>query len=503
MRWSDDGVGLWLLDLCACESYWHAQATMQGTSVLELLRTIVGAMSGAAGSPVRAVLADHPWQAVLLQRHMRERRLSGLVVANGPFGASLYRELTWDVWWSCTDVLMEHLLAAGGRLGEHAAFRRQREQMRRAVRRMGLELPWQLEGVEALAIKRRFGNLMHDLWRWAYGSTQAAAADAPGALTASPLFPDREPEAKTFASGFPWRGFVWPHRPQVSRHLDAPLCEWEHIEPFLREDFDRLCALPTWQAGERVVSLEWRLVFHDMSCLTVPVRFRHPHLLHLERGSHATALLQALYAFEGAIPRQYRTYEGAQRRDETMPAIPIAGWELVLAERLTLPARSVGLFGDQLSLGAPGSGARAASFEEMAVLQLENKLPIALEAYDLRSDWLPEDSFHARAADSAGFSGSFEASGPATAESLRSLTAVALRRPLYLYRQPRVFKSLGHSSTWRFSERTMAKWWQKARQPRAAPDLQRDYYRLTDGEQRVFWVFKDTAEQWFIHGVFA
>jgi hypothetical protein len=49
----------------------------------------------------------------------------------------------------------------------------------------------------------------------------------------------------------------------------------------------------------------------------------------------------------------------------------------------------------------------------------------------------------------------------------------------------------------------MAKWWQRNRSPRSVPDLQRDYYRLTDRERRAYWVFKDTAEQWFIHGVFA
>jgi hypothetical protein len=43
----------------------------------------------------------------------------------------------------------------------------------------------------------------------------------------------------------------------------------------------------------------------------------------------------------------------------------------------------------------------------------------------------------------------------------------------------------------------MAKWWA------AASSLQRDYYRLTDNEQRSFWVFKDNLGQWFIHGIFA
>src|SRR5690606_39222006 len=120
----------------------------------------------------------------------------------------------------------------------------------------GLATPWMLKAVEPLAVKRRFGPLIRDLWVWAYGSAAATPLDAPAPAG---LFPDLEPDALAFSSGFPWRSFVWPQRPHVARHLDSPLCEWTHVEPFLREDFDRLCALPTWHAGERVVSLEWRL----------------------------------------------------------------------------------------------------------------------------------------------------------------------------------------------------------------------------------------------------
>jgi hypothetical protein len=124
-------------------------------------------------------------------------------------------------------------------------------------------------------------------------------------------------------SGFPWQSFTFASLLQVSRHLEEPLCEWQHLEVLLGEDFDRLCGLSSWLAGERIVSLEWRLTLRDLSHHVVPIRFRHPHSLHLEKGLHPTALLQALYAFEGTLLR--RRPKG-RAGSEVAPAVtPIIG----------------------------------------------------------------------------------------------------------------------------------------------------------------------------------
>lgn len=506
-RVMDWGDGFWLLDLDACASYWQAQAARRGTDAVSLVRLVLNSyraprvpddaggvassvtglqarsllapcqrrpvrtapdtnlgldvpiraqLEGAAqGNAWRAALARHPWQALLLARHLRERKLRGLVSFEGTLGQQLYRELDWETWWTCIDALAKHRKRLGMKPCDLPTYQRQKAQMQRAVKRLGLRSPWELRQLSSPAVRRRFGALVRDAWDWAYGETGGMAAGL-------------------FQTAFPWQAVAVEDKPRVVTHLDDPLCEWPHVEALLREDFDRLCDLSSWQAGERVVSLEWRLVFRDLSHLSVPIRFRHPHSLHLERGLHATALLQAFYAFEGAVPRQTDT-------DDYV--IPIVGWSLTIDERLRLPARAVGLFGDQQQS------------EELALLTLENKLKVPLEAYELLADWLPEDSFQ-RVGIAGAAPPAREADG---GQAVPTLMLLGRRRPLFLYKTPHLYDNGGRSTAWEFCERTMSKWW--GGKPEST--LQRDYYRVLDREMRSFWVFRDTRGQCFVHGLYA
>lgn len=479
MRWSDT---IWLLDLTPCASYWEARARAAGGSAADLIRATLEASLQRLGGSLRAVFAAHPWQAALLLTHMQERRLTGVVVGpsqdarpdysgssqpslRASFGDILFKDLTWEVWWECAEQLADHLKASETtkRRFDPVRFKSQCAQLRRAVKRLGLATPYHLRALPPAQIQRRFGAVLRDMGQWAYG----APVPASEAL---------------FETGFPWQSFVFTSLPSVMRHLESPLCEWSHLESLLREDFDRLCELSSWLAGERVVSLEWQIVLPDWSRLVIPIRFRHPHSLHLEKGSHATSLLQALYAFEGSRLRP------AGEDGPILHDTSILGWTLVITERLRLPPRSLGLFEPTVFWvdgGKTGGRPDAQGADELALLQLENKLKVPLESFALRSDWLPEDSY-ARGA-------------PVSSDDVgRPLQMLAAERPLYLYRRPIPFDPKGRSCAWRFVERTMGKWWSDQ-----GRHLQRDYYRLTDGEHKDHWVFKDTQGQAYMHGVYA
>lgn len=462
MEW---GEGLWLLDLSVCLTYWSAQAAFRGADPLQLIGAQLEAVAAEHGIKAwSGVMAAHPWQGLLLARHMRERDVRGFLSVDGPFGQTLFREVGWDTWRSSIESLAAHRWALGIKPSEPATIRKQLTQMERAVKRLGLRTPWSLREIPGDQLRRRFGALVRDARDWAYGEDEAS---------------------DLFATGFPWQGVVIDDKPRVVTHLEHPLCEWEHIEPLLREDFDRLCALATWQAGERVVSLEWRLVFRDLSNLAVFIRFRHPHPLHLEKGAHATALLQAFYSFQSSVPRQSIEGAAGQVLEAEAFAVPIVSWSLVVDERLSLPPRALTLFDD-------GVGSDA-----LALLHMENRLKIPLEAYELRSDWLPEDSY-CRA-------GLATADG-SSAEALPSLRELARTRPLFLYESPQRFDNVGTSAAWEFRERTAVKWWESAAGSSSVgrgPMAQRDYYRLTDREQRSYWVYRDTQSQCFVHGVYA
>ena len=503
MRFSDT---TWLLDLSLVASYWQARASARSSSrsraVAEpspatALGLISELLAGLFPDGYRAAAAEHPWRALLLVGQMRERRLTGLFASDGPFGERLFRELTWDIFWQRTSELSEHLAATTRKRFDCAMLRRQSEQMRRAVRRLGIAAPWSMKDVPALAMRRRFGAVLRDVWEWTYGVEAAASASSSLGGTSTPLFPSLSESdvgpAGVFAAGFPWQGFAPATLPAVTRHLDTPVWEWAHLEPLLREDFDRLTP-PGDGAGERVVSLEWRLVLHDLSHLTVPIIFRHPHCLGLERGHHATALLQALYAFEAQIALHGKE----SGLGDVAPVI--VGWELRLEERLVVPPRLAGFFGDVATLDPDGRHEVVATAEEMTLLSLENKLKIPLLGYGTRADWTPEDAYAAVA------TGKREPRLDEMAAIMReahrqSLGALAARRPLYLYKRPSTYDNKGRSSAWEFLERTMAKWW--ARGSASERELQRDYYRLVDGDGRTLWVFKDTVGRWFVHGVFA
>lgn len=462
MEWGD---GYWLLDLSSCLKYWSAQAAWQKLEPLQIITAQLEAVAVATEiKSWRGAMAAHPWQALLLAHHMRERRIAGVLSVDAPLGQSLLRELSWETWRLCVESLAAHRWTLGIKASEPATIRKHLNQMERAVKRMGLRTPWSLREIPSEQLQRRFGALVRDAYVWAYGSSDIAAI---------------------WDSGFPWQLLVVEDKPQVTTHLDEPLCEWDHIQVLLSQDLDRLCALACWQAGERVVSLEWRLVFRDFSQLAVPIRFRHPHPLHLEKGAHATALLQALYAFQNTVPRQTLEDGSGQVFAAEAFVVPIVGWTLVVDERLQIPAKGRALFDD-------GVGGDA-----QALLQIENRLRIPLQAYALRSDWLPEDSFCQL--------GQIK-DAPMPAESIPSLCEIARKRPLFIYENPQNFAQEDGAVRWEFCERTAAKWWSVAKNPsdQIAPSTaQRDYYRLTDRQQRSYWVYRDTQSQCYLHGVYA
>ncbi len=437
MRWKE---GVWLVDLAATRSYWETQARRRGVPLGELWRSLATGLLGADGS---AALARHPFQALLLARHLSTKKLPGFASADEPLTQMLWKDLTWATHWQVTEELLPHLTEARDPRGHPATFRQKLGLMQRSMRRLGLKLPWQLAEVEPLQIRRRFGALFGDVWDWCYGGAEARG-------------------------DFPWRGFRFAADPGVSRALEYGVNDWQGLEAWLKEDFDRLAAMPQLGAKERVVELAWRLVFDDLSERTLPIRFRHPHHLQKEVGAHGTALKQCLYAYE-AMPK-----------DEDIIPPPLVAWQLTVTERMTPTAVGLTLFGE-------GDG------QDETLLALENRLKLALTRHALCEDWLPEDS------QMTASGGDSWPSLPPRAESLPSLAALARMRPLFLFEKPQSFDP--KQKELRFLERTMSKWWQGGHvQGRR---VTRDYFKARGDGDKDYWIFRDGQGHWFVHGVFA
>jgi len=576
MRWDRvSSERIWIADLESCIGYWRAQAQLQGRDEISCIRSVLERTTGVAHQQktMTAVMADHPWQAVLLLEHMQRRGLRGFVSLSTPIGQNLWREVSWSAWEVCVGDLSIHFDAGTAGLSEEnmvsavkrqvafaKSLRRGCEQLLRAVPRLGMTMPWQMRGMDPLAIRRRFGAALHEVWTWAFAAPElreerserddsparkvldgdsgagassrgflfalpemstSKAVDSPVVGTANPVVGTANP-VSGFGAKFPWRGEKPATRPEISRYLEFPLCEWDHMQPLLKEDLDRLCALDSWHDSERVLSLEWRLVLSDMTILEIPVRFRHPHHLHAESGHQRTALLQALYSFQASLPGSAMD---PSRHADMLPTIPVTAWHLAVAERLLIPRQARDLFGSSAGLALQASVDACAgdgSVDEnrewrwnlqnaklQELLHLENRLPVRLESWDLSPDWHPEDSARqvlpASFADGSAQKSSalkpsaFQRFDDSRSDAEASLTAVARGRPLFVYRQPYALPKDGRARLWRFCERTMDKWWRQG-SPRA---LQRDYYVVTDDQERKLWVYKDSLGRVQIHGVFA
>ncbi len=470
MQWSAD---TWLLDLTPCLSYWCQESLPVVDTIRKRLKSLFGADWTAAWT-------DHPWRSVLLATYMKERSLSGLTVLPGPWGVSplstaskLAGDLSWETWWQCWEALGPHLEAT--RLGRSLLLRRQASLMKRATTRLGWRTPGQQSHLSASSLERRFGRPLGEAWRWTYGSPdiqQKPQGSEPSETKKHTNF--------WLGSSFPWRPYELAVLPSISRHLEHPLREWNHLSPWLLADLDRLCECPDFLPEERALLIEWHLVLEDVGenikDKQIEIFFRYPHSLHQEKGVHKTTLLQALYAFEQHFKRDY---------DPTILPPVITGWSLTLKERILHPKQVTTLFGDQEVLAGSSPHLTRKTSQPLALTQLENRLAIPLRHFTLKDDWVAVDSFIET-----------PQTDPSELQHQNSLLALGRLRPLFTYIQP--FPCREDNNCY-FLERTMTKWWS---QP--SRTSQKDFYRVVDSKsQRHLWATRDLQTgQWLAKGLF-
>lgn len=457
MRWSDD---IWLLDLKPCLSYWLYQADRSGWPLYELLRQMLTQV--CSEHSYYAAVASDPWQALILLRVLEEQGRHGLIGKDTGIGENLYREVSWSAWWRCCE---EYVLVSLKRQASPGIQQRRIKQnirrMEILVKRLGIRKPIQLYELPEHQIQRRFGEVLAELWKRTFAE-YCSTAKLRNSLKANHDF-------------FPWINHELKEKIIKKRTLDYPVLEWNYIEVFLCADLNSLCFLDSFKEDVRIISLEWRIVLQDHTEICIIVPFRHPHDIHRDTPHQRTALLQARYQFEKEVSRVEQHY-----RDIDSPPPPIISWELEVKETLKVGALATLLFQEDCE-------------DDEQLLELENKLPIALQAYHSTLNWIPEDSYHKK--QSPDLASNFNSD--ILPEEKHCLTLLARCRPLYIYPQPIRFQSNGASGLWKFQERTMDKWWL------SYPGNQyRDYYRYVS-EERSLWVFQNTAGHWYIHGVFA
>lgn len=432
MQWDADSR---ILDLRLCSAFWQYQARRQNQSLLECLQSELDELF--AGQTYHAAFAETPWQAVLLLSLLEEMQIPGFTSKTSRFGSNIMRSLSWEIWWQCAATYAEQSRAH--KKAEMSSFLQQKGAMELTMRRLGLKSPMQHQFLPSSQIKQRFGSLIAEIWEQTFAKAESSSLDA-----------------------FPWRFMSFCENPRIQRHLDFSTNDWSTVEAYLADDLNRLCLLDSFKKGERILQLEWMIVLCNLQEIPVSILFRHPHSLHDESPYQRTALLQISYSFQ-------KLWQKLQNHDE----LRIISWTLEVKEKIRPRMRQATLFHESRD-------------DWHALMNLENMLLKPLEAYQLKEDWVPEDSFTI----------SSGAQSPSRS-SLRSLLQLGRTRPLFLYQTPqRILPQSSQTKTlWNFHERTMEKWWRRR-------GLTRNYYQFTR-DAEMLWVFRDTYGEYFAQGVYA
>ena len=461
MQWTSD---IWILDLSAFKSYWEKESRARGLSLMALWRKILNRVFGTTPdqsgkiisftAAYRAVSANNPWLAVLLLYQMRNRDSWGLVAEKSRFGVSLLNDMEWDSWWLAVEQIEKHFQKLKFNHFKRPLFRRQKHRLELAANRLVFKYPMDMKVLNYEGVKTRYGVILANLWRMTYG-----------------------PVSKTYQRDFPWQSWRFHFNSSVHSDMNYPLFDWQQMAPILISDLDRL-ATKLEHSGERITQIDWQIRLVDMTELMIPITFRNPHNLYIEKGAHTTALLQAEYGFKEHMQllldkQQTEVFDFATQA--------VTSWQLKVSQSMVMQAIIVDIFGEITQKDS----------DQETLSQLENELPVVLNQYEHSCDWMPEDSF----------SSSEERSTLNTevpdSEIGFLFAGAAVHRPLYILNHPQPLSRSAIPQT-TFTESSLNKWWLKG----DVGDFERNYYRCIDADGKAIWAFCDSHGKWYQHGIF-
>ena len=446
MTWKD---GIFLVDLGFCIHYWKTIAAHRKVECIKIWQEILERIF--EGKAYFGSLSFHPWQSLLLAHTLEDIGVKGLSHVDSTQGKNIFPHISWQQWWRHGEDIIDKKISLGFMAATHKnKFQQNLRKMQISMKRLGCQRPIHISHMSPSQILRRYGKEIQLLWEWTYHYNKDEAINT-----------------LEDCDQFPWVTDSQEDTPIVKRHLELPTFTWSTLEEYLRDDLNRLCRSPNFNKGERIMSLEWRIILHDLSEIIIPISFRNPHNLHQETPHQRTALLQIRYQFEAYASEQKRKYD-----DIEAPPPPISSWSLTASNIIMSSSYLEGLFDSQQS-----------SIREL--LEIENQLPMGLDSYQVIDHWLPEEDFKPT-------SGS-----PKVGPSMMHPGQDPDARPLFTYKNPRPLPHPSGGGAWKFTERTMDKWWVSK-----SKNLRRDYYHYVN-EDGKHWVFRDTKGRWFLHGIFA
>ena len=239
--------GVWIVDLGFCINYWQTIATQQKVDCLQLWKCILSTM--LVDRVYYSSLSFHPWQSLLLAYTLEELGMKGLTHIDSIQGKNIFPHISWDLWWRSGEEFLGHDIAVNNSPeGSKVSFRQKIKKMQLSMKRLGCQKPINICHMSPQQMHRRYGSEIQKLWLWTYHYHKEEMINSLEDLKL-----------------FPWKDHIQENMPSITRNLDYPVLTWNHIEETLRDDLNKLCLSPSFNKGEHIMSLEWRLVLPDLS----------------------------------------------------------------------------------------------------------------------------------------------------------------------------------------------------------------------------------------------
>ena len=439
MQWSDTIV---LNRVKDCKAFWLTQKNKQKCDYESLFQPV---LLHHFNEGFIAVFGLHPWQCLLFLSYQLQQAATGVYFLQSRLNRNIYQSLDWQAWFANQSILARHLETIGVKGFNRNNFQARQTRLQRFINRIGIDGPFDLQQVNYQAFSRRFETWLANLWQW----TLQQADDL---------------------NDFPWIKLEQAVLPSIKRDLEYPVNQWQVVEVLMREDLTRLNRLFIQDKHQHINSMLWQIRLFNQQMVEVELEFRYPYLLHRDAPDFNTALYQARYIYEALI-RDLQARDKDLDLPETMPLI---AWQIEIGEYFELPPQLWDLFAQP-----------ASEQVQEDIYNLQNKLPVNIECYDVKHSFIPEKSF-IESSQSQGHSCDLD----------RLLwCSQSLQRPLFSYQSAQPVE-LPENGRFTFLERCASLWWQED-DTRAT---NRDYYVLKDTRGRASWIYRDFDGRWFKQG---
>jgi hypothetical protein len=443
MRWSDR---IFLSRLEDCRSFWLEHKKKLCCKLADLFDPL---LRHHCGEDYIAVFANHPWQCLLYLQYQIRHPGKGLYLLGSRLDQNIYRTLDWDCWFDTQESLAIHLQAVNARGFQPDSFRARQARMRRFIQRIGVAAPHEMSAADANSIMRRFGKWLGRIWQWSFTGTSEL-------------------------QDFPWIRLEPRRLPEVKRDLDYPVNQWAYIEVLLRDDFARLCDQFQHSDCVHINRMLWEVTLYNDKKISVDLSFRHPYSLHRDQPGFDTVLYQARYVYDDLM-RDLQAREHDLDLPENMPFLC---WRVLVCERVLLAPALWDLF-----------SAESEQIDYRQIMNLQNKLPVAFECFQLKASFYPERSFR-RVSVGAQIEEAFDHHAWACASA---------GKPLFYFENPQPIDNplSSHGRVRKiFLERNSSQWWLS----QSALQSIRDYFILKDANGRRSWAYRNQDGEWFKQG---